>query len=1161
MITKTFRLFISSTFSDFLAEREALQRRVFPELEKFCAERGGRFQAIDLRWGITEEAQQEHDTLRICLEEVRRCQKLSPRPNFAVLLGDRYGWEPVPARIPLSHWERLRAAVSNQDWQLIENSYQLDENAIPPVYCLRKRTKNLTAAFAHEARLLKLLRSAARGFRGSARLPYFASATHQEIALGALAKHDARSQALNPEQHVHVYMRHLDGLPLDATAKDFIDWDADTDQEVSGARNRLRSLEAQLRRQLGDRVHDLRVSWSRHGRNGAVSKAYLNRFCDAFLDHQKQLIDAELAVMEQADERQQRDSAHKEFGAERARVFAGRKIPLARIARYTARGLTYDGNLSRKSGSRITPLIILGSGGSGKSALLARAAQQDVQQSKRSGAIVLQRYIGGVPGTESLMTTLTDLTADIATLYGQPQPPTPENVKALAEGFRAALGYALAKRPLILYLDALDQLDNVDGVLLDWLPKELPMHVRVVVSTRAGTRVEQSARRRYPRSLIEVPAMRHTEGKAMLNAWLADKRAAWFNAGISPSQGRRLTKEQQQSVIAAFYKNGSPLWLKLAYEEAATWASWDKPQKLPNTVQGLIRDLVDKRLIKRENHPQIFAERALAYLAAGRLGLSEIELGISLGTDRAVRTEFEALEKTRHKWGDDKILPPILWSRLFFDLQPYLGLAQVDGALLMRWFHREFVAVLKARFLGSEEQRGAIHGSLAKTFQASVNLVRRVREEPFHREVTKDDRGLLESFADFRFSETYIVVDKFEMLRQFIRMDIKPEKFFLGRKKSQPIHSFLDFAKGQEFHRDFGIDVVGISSDSDEPISDFEISYAEAGYSVKGRMLLARLVRGRNVGAPPRSNENLDTVGAWQFLRRTTLVCGQKEVGSFSQRHFPRYLIAACLRQQDHFFTSEYYDVPTQATWFPFPVLIRGRNKLSGTFDGIKFDFQESFIKKMKEDLIFLEAAVSKIENDASGLMTISGVRTFSGQPIFSKTTDLLRAIAFEAVILGEQLTDSHGIYRGYCLLDEWNAGSQKVKLTSTLLEEQLGEDQKKYDVDYINKLNRIQMNVFGEIIWAENPKSSFKRNVDIVINSIDKLSLPQKAQLLLMVDFFQVPFLQLLPPILGAELFSDFVERGCRGFQPDSIEEQEVRIGVAYIELLGDLLQGDIYS
>ena len=45
---RVFRLFISSTFSDFVAEREALQKRVFPELEKFCAERDARFQAVEL---------------------------------------------------------------------------------------------------------------------------------------------------------------------------------------------------------------------------------------------------------------------------------------------------------------------------------------------------------------------------------------------------------------------------------------------------------------------------------------------------------------------------------------------------------------------------------------------------------------------------------------------------------------------------------------------------------------------------------------------------------------------------------------------------------------------------------------------------------------------------------------------------------------------------------------------------------------------------------------------------------------------------------------------------------------------------------------------------------------------------------------------------------
>lgn len=724
---RTFRLFVSSTFSDFVAEREALQKEVFPELERYCAEHGARFQAVDLRWGITEEAQREHDTMRICLEEVRRCQQLSPKPNFAVLLGDRYGWEPVPARIPRDHWLRLIAAASREDCALIKRSYRRDNNAIPLVYCLREWGSDEEVAFQREAALMQALRRAARSFRGRARLPYFASATHQEIALGALSLRDEQDCALDPEQHVHVYVRHLQGLPKDASAKDFIDWDAGTGHVVPGARDRLHGLEKTLRERLPDHVHDLFTPWSRHGRHGAVNKAYLKRFCFAFLSHQKALIDAELASLEQADERQQREQVHREFGAERARVFAGRKALLAKIARYTAPLPRSQGETSPKRSKPASPLLLLGGGGSGKSALLARAAKEGMPHLMRSGAIVLQRYIGGVPGTESLMTTLTALTADISSLYGQPEPPVPENAKALSEGFQAALGHATAKQPLILYLDALDQMDKADNAwMLEWLPKELPPHVRVVATARSCSSVEQSARRRYPRNLIEVPTLKPTEGRAMLNAWLADKRAAWFNAGIAPSTGRRLTKQQERAVLAAFNHKGSVLWLKLAYEEAATWASWEKPRKLSPTLQGLIEDLIDYRLIRQENHPKVLTERALAYLTAGRFGLSESELGRALGADQEVRAEFRANEKTLKKWEDDKQLPPILWSRLYFDLQAYLGLAQVDGARVMRWFHREFGQVLKARYLASDEDRMAIHGALADTF---LELERELRPE------------------------------------------------------------------------------------------------------------------------------------------------------------------------------------------------------------------------------------------------------------------------------------------------------------------------------------------------------------------------------------------------------------------------------------------------
>jgi hypothetical protein len=51
---RTFRVFVSSTFSDLVAERNALQERVFPRLRALCRQHGASFQVIDLRWGVSE---------------------------------------------------------------------------------------------------------------------------------------------------------------------------------------------------------------------------------------------------------------------------------------------------------------------------------------------------------------------------------------------------------------------------------------------------------------------------------------------------------------------------------------------------------------------------------------------------------------------------------------------------------------------------------------------------------------------------------------------------------------------------------------------------------------------------------------------------------------------------------------------------------------------------------------------------------------------------------------------------------------------------------------------------------------------------------------------------------------------------------------------------
>jgi hypothetical protein len=51
--SRVVRVFVSSTFRDMHAERDRLNRFVFPELRSRCAKLGADFLGIDLRWGVT----------------------------------------------------------------------------------------------------------------------------------------------------------------------------------------------------------------------------------------------------------------------------------------------------------------------------------------------------------------------------------------------------------------------------------------------------------------------------------------------------------------------------------------------------------------------------------------------------------------------------------------------------------------------------------------------------------------------------------------------------------------------------------------------------------------------------------------------------------------------------------------------------------------------------------------------------------------------------------------------------------------------------------------------------------------------------------------------------------------------------------------------------
>ena len=85
--------FVSSTFNDMHAERDALHLQVMPQIAKLAAEQMCSIQLLDLRWGVDTsnlgERESAEKVLRVCLDGIDKCH-----PFMLILIGDRYGWIP-----------------------------------------------------------------------------------------------------------------------------------------------------------------------------------------------------------------------------------------------------------------------------------------------------------------------------------------------------------------------------------------------------------------------------------------------------------------------------------------------------------------------------------------------------------------------------------------------------------------------------------------------------------------------------------------------------------------------------------------------------------------------------------------------------------------------------------------------------------------------------------------------------------------------------------------------------------------------------------------------------------------------------------------------------------------------------------------------------------
>lgn len=695
---KTIRLFISSTFRDMHAERDWLNRVVFPELRSRCRRRGAEFVGVDLRWGVTEEEARQRGALAVCLDEIERCDL------FLGLLGDRYGWVPPPEEVPAELFAAVRdgGQLSNEEINLIDACYQWDRTVVPARFRLRRE-----AAITPEtaASLIQLWQRAGLPRAGD-------SVTSLEILHGAFTPGRPGSKAL-------IYLRSEGVHRHPAFPPSFVPVFAETDPETQQRLARLREVirsaagAATVVREYrpgfaGFRIDPLFLPAAEAG--GALRDGVIQpREWDSLSEAARQAVTAHgtvaLTGMEEFGTRVLNDlwwamepllkngrrpeitgqSWHERFARERSARCFGRDREVTAVMDYLG-----------DHGERY-PYILTGLPGCGKSTLLAACIER--LREKAPDTAVIPWFVGAAPGSTELTAMVRSLCEQlrrVCRLDLEPSP-DPDKLRLQLPAFLAAAG---AVRPVALFIDALNQLDPAGGSHgLAWFPRTLAPEVKVVASTLAGPCLDRLTERLPADRFLTLPPLADDSRAALVEEHLARR-------------GKRLSGPQQALLMdtAARPEAALPLYLVAALEELCCHGDFEtlteRIAALPPTVTELFDQILDR--LERD-HGADLASAALSVVAVSRGGLLEPEI-IDL-----LREGGEAAA-------------PLPWTRFYRALEPFLRPSgEEGGGGLIGFFHdqlrfaafRRYLAMANPAALPSEPFRQT-HQRLAGYFRAEA---------------------------------------------------------------------------------------------------------------------------------------------------------------------------------------------------------------------------------------------------------------------------------------------------------------------------------------------------------------------------------------------------------------------------------------------------------
>jgi WD40 repeat protein len=569
-------------------------------------------------------------------------------------------------------------SLDEKEAALIRAWYQLDTNAVPSAFALQpwpQDIQDFASRDATERRLLTVLRKAAlvAGVTDRALTKYMASATHQEIVLGAL---DPTWDVANQFSSVLVMARQLDSRSADSSLGIFSE--ANDGVKDHYAEFQMQELKDKLSKRLGDNYITYHAS-SDAGRLVLDNECF---FIEKLRDWLTSVIIRELETTVDEDAITVESLYHWDHARSQVSGFTGRQEMLRLI----------DAYLSDSKRSNV--FFLAGESGSGKTCIMARAALDAISPYR----VVIARFIGANASSSSSAALISSLCEEIARSYGRSVQdlagqnrlaPMSETDKA-ARLFVTCAELATATKPLIIFIDALDQLVSQDSDPLAWMPTRMPEHAKLVVSSRSS--IEHSP---SEAQTAVVGAMSRSSVEEMLNSLL-------------DSHGRTLTSAQRAEVVRGGLASGLPLYLRMAAELACGWTSSDPVPQLPDSIEGLIENFLDE--LERD-HSRTLVETTIGYILAGRYsGLTEDEIVDLLAFDKECWQHFLKTSHPAHRREveEAKRMPAAVWSRLLLGLKPYFTEKESLGEHLIAFHHAYLKDVAAKRYCFDDAHRNSV---------------------------------------------------------------------------------------------------------------------------------------------------------------------------------------------------------------------------------------------------------------------------------------------------------------------------------------------------------------------------------------------------------------------------------------------------------------------